>query len=153
MDMPREIKNMVADMETIDQSGIKGRYVGDMVHISIKDFADFIRSADLVEKVDDNEVREAVQAVKYALDNTGILFADCKNTTLSGAENMRKYLNTLIRAATAKCDCDGLVEALEKIAKRPDLPNPERDADWKNCMKWSAHEAQQALAAYKKGDG
>lgn len=50
--------------------------------------------------------------------------------------------------------CEMLVKALEKIAKRPDLPNPERDADWKNCMKWSAYEAQQALAAHKqKGNG
>lgn len=30
----------------------------------------------------------------------------------------------------------------------PDLPNPDRDADWKNCMKWSSHEAQEALAAF-----
>ena len=36
-------------------------------------------------------------------------------------------------------------EALERIAKRPDLPNPERDADWKNCMKLSAAEARAAL--------
>lgn len=37
------------------------------------------------------------------------------------------------------------LEALEKIAKRPDLPNPDRDADWKNCQKWSSHEAKEAL--------
>lgn len=37
-------------------------------------------------------------------------------------------------------------EALEVIARRPDLPNPERDADWKNCMKFSSHEAREALA-------
>lgn len=36
-------------------------------------------------------------------------------------------------------------ETLKKIAKRPDLPNPERDADWKNCMKWASHEAREAL--------
>jgi len=36
---------------------------------------------------------------------------------------------------------DGLV----KISKRPDLPNPECDADWKNCMKCSAHEAAEIL--------
>lgn len=35
-------------------------------------------------------------------------------------------------------------EALEKIEKRPDLPNPDKDADWKNCMKWSAHDAREA---------
>jgi hypothetical protein len=38
-----------------------------------------------------------------------------------------------------------LREALEKIAKRPDLPNPEKDADWKNCMKNSSYEARKAL--------
>lgn len=38
-------------------------------------------------------------------------------------------------------------EILEKIAKRPDLPNPDRDADWKNCQKWSAHDAQECLVA------
>ncbi len=37
-------------------------------------------------------------------------------------------------------------DALEKIAKRPDLPNPDRDADWKNCMKASSFEAAEALA-------
>lgn len=40
-------------------------------------------------------------------------------------------------------------EALERISKRPDLPNPDRDADWKNCMKWSSHEANEALAQFK----
>lgn len=38
-------------------------------------------------------------------------------------------------------------EALEKIAKMPDLPNPDRDADWKNCMKWASHYATEALTA------
>jgi hypothetical protein len=38
-------------------------------------------------------------------------------------------------------------EALERIAKRPDLPNPERDADWKACMKLSAQEARAALTS------
>lgn len=46
---------------------------------------------------------------------------------------------------------DILLEALEIIAKRPDLPNPERDADWKNCMKWSSHEAREALSKFKEG--
>lgn len=40
--------------------------------------------------------------------------------------------------------------ALEIISKRPDLPNPERDADWKNCMKWSAQEAAEALTEILK---
>ena len=40
---------------------------------------------------------------------------------------------------------DSLHGALEGIAKRPDLPNSDRDADWKNCQKWSSHEAKQAL--------
>ena len=38
-----------------------------------------------------------------------------------------------------------LEDALRKIAKMPDLPNPERDADWKNCMKWASHYAREAL--------
>lgn len=97
--------------------------------------------ADLVEKVDDEAVREAIRIMQVFLES-------------DIARGLPKYFcaafETLIRAATSKCDCDGLVEALEKIAKRPDLPNPERDADWKNCMKWSAYEAQQALAAHKQ---
>lgn len=36
---------------------------------------------------------------------------------------------------------------LERIAKCPDLPNPDRDADWKNCQKWSSCYANQALTA------
>jgi len=39
--------------------------------------------------------------------------------------------------------------ALDNIAKSPDLPNPDRDADWKNCQKWSSYEAKAALAKYK----
>lgn len=35
---------------------------------------------------------------------------------------------------------------LERIANRPDLPNPDCDADWKNCQKWSQHDAREALA-------
>jgi len=37
-------------------------------------------------------------------------------------------------------------EKVSRIAKRPDLPNPDRDADWKNCQKWSQHDALAALA-------
>lgn len=40
---------------------------------------------------------------------------------------------------------DIMRKALEIISKRPDLPNPDKDSDWKNCMKWSSHEARQAL--------
>jgi hypothetical protein len=36
--------------------------------------------------------------------------------------------------------------ALELISKRPNLPNPDRDADWKNCQKNSSFEAKEALA-------
>lgn len=43
-----------------------------------------------------------------------------------------------------------MAAALEKIAKRPDLPNPERDADWKNCQKLSSHDAEVALQNWKK---
>jgi hypothetical protein len=45
-----------------------------------------------------------------------------------------------------------LVEALDKIANRPDLPNPECDADWKNCMKNSSYEARAALAKWNGGE-
>lgn len=38
-------------------------------------------------------------------------------------------------------------ELLECIATRPNLPNPERDADWKNCMKNSSYDAKKALSA------
>jgi hypothetical protein len=55
--------------------------------------------------------------------------------------------------ATSCKSCEGLVEALEKIAKRPDLPNPERDADWRNCMRWSSHEAQVAISEHRKNMG
>lgn len=43
--------------------------------------------------------------------------------------------------------------ALQNIEKRPDLPNPDRDADWKNCQKWSSYEATQALTAIREFEG
>ena len=56
----------------------------------------------------------------------------------------------IIYAALEKADkVDELVAALEIIAKRPDLPNSERDADWKNCMKWSSYEAREALSKFR----
>ena len=65
-----------------------------------------------------------------------------------GGDMLKDYL--CVRTALKQADkARGLVEALEKIAKRPNLPNPERDADWKSCMKWSAHEAQEALTTYQ----
>lgn len=42
------------------------------------------------------------------------------------------------------------INCLNLIAKRPDLPSPDRDADWKNCMKHSSYEAQVALADINK---
>ena len=39
-----------------------------------------------------------------------------------------------------------VVKLLENISKRPNLPNPDRNADWKTCQKWSSHEATEALA-------
>jgi hypothetical protein len=40
----KQIQKMVKDMETVDNFlKRKGRFVGDMVHISIKDLADIIR--------------------------------------------------------------------------------------------------------------
>lgn len=41
-------------------------------------------------------------------------------------------------------------EILESIANRPNLPNPERDADWRNCMESSSYEAKQALKALNR---
>lgn len=56
----------------------------------------------------------------------------------------------ICRSALQRAEkAEGLVRALEKIAARPELQNPERDADWKNCMKWSSHEAKEALSAWK----
>lgn len=43
-----------------------------------------------------------------------------------------------------------MARALEEIVKRPNLPNPERDCDWKNCMLWRSYEAREALSAYEK---
>lgn len=34
---------------------------------------------------------------------------------------------------------------LENISHRPSLPNPDKDADWKNFMKWSSAEAKEAI--------
>ena len=56
------------------------------------------------------------------------------------------------QAATASAEAkyrpviEKLVEIFERIAKRPDLPNPDRDADWKNCQKWSQHDAREGIA-------
>lgn len=44
-------------------------------------------------------------------------------------------------------------EKLGAIAKRPDLPNPDRDADWKSCQKWSSAEAKDCLALLDKLGG
>lgn len=38
-----------------------------------------------------------------------------------------------------------LRELLVGIAERPNLPNPEHGADWKNCQKLSSHDARKAL--------
>lgn len=59
-----------------------------------------------------------------------------------------EYLNAPSPAAPAISEEQAVAklrEILERIAKRPDLPNPERDADWKNCQKWSQHDAREAL--------
>lgn len=48
---------------------------------------------------------------------------------------------------------DAAMQVLENISKRPDLPNPNRDADWKSCMKWSSHEAREALQKIKQARG
>lgn len=37
-------------------------------------------------------------------------------------------------------------EALEKISMRPNFPNPDRNADWRNCQKWSSAEAKESSA-------
>lgn len=41
--------------------------------------------------------------------------------------------------------------ALEKFARRPDLPKPNRDADWKNCVLWTQTEAKELLTKLKAG--
>jgi hypothetical protein len=50
----------------------------------------------------------------------------------------------------AKWAREHAIPALTNIRKRPDLPNPDKDADWKNCMKWSAHDAKEALEKMPK---
>lgn len=40
------------------------------------------------------------------------------------------------------------LDCLDRIGNTPDLPNPERDADWKNCMKnssWDARETAKVI--------
>ena len=56
---------------------------------------------------------------------------------------LHSHLNQLEEAARE------MAEALKRIANRPDLPNPDRDADWKNCMQTSSHEAKEVLAKYQ----
>jgi len=46
---------------------------------------------------------------------------------------------------TMKEQLEKVRKLLTSISKCPDLSNPERDADWKNCTKWNAFEANQAL--------
>jgi len=58
-------------------------------------------------------------------------------------------LNLLAQPPAPADVVEKMAEALRNIAKRPDLPNPERDADWKACQKFSSHEAREALAAYE----
>lgn len=54
-----------------------------------------------------------------------------------------RHLRTKLRIAL---DC------LDRIGKMPDIANPERDADWKNCMKhasWDAREIARTLRSWK----
>lgn len=53
--------------------------------------------------------------------------------------NLPELIRTLLE------DRKRLIEALELIKNRPDLPNPEKDADWKNCMKNSSYDASKAI--------
>jgi hypothetical protein len=69
---------------------------------------------------------------------------------LSDREKAQQSFLAGFRAALA--EVAPLVEALDKIANRPDLPNPECDADWKNCMKNSSYEARAALAKWNGGE-
>lgn len=55
---------------------------------------------------------------------------------------------TLLVSALREC-----IAALEVIERRPDLPNPEKDADWKNCMKWSSKGARACLDKISKLGG
>ena len=63
------------------------------------------------------------------------------------------YIELQDRHEALTAIAEKMAVALEVIAKRPSLPHPERAADWKNCMKWSAYEAQQALTEYNKYKG
>jgi hypothetical protein len=52
-------------------------------------------------------------------------------------------------ATLRKPEWEKVCRVLEVISRRPNLPNPERDADWKNCMKCSSHECRELIAELK----
>lgn len=89
-------------------------------------------------------MREAFEANERAIGNNIV-----RDGSLYKCERMtHRWIGYQDARQSAIEQMKPLVEALRKIAKMPDLPNPERDADWKNCMKWAAFYAQEALAAF-----
>lgn len=79
----------------------------------------------------------------------GRLFVD--NDPQFWAYDMQEDDSKFIAAAANNwvtlIECLELADAvLKNISNRPSLPNPEKDADWKNCMKWSSAEAKEARA-------
>lgn len=81
------------------------------------------------------------------------LRANVKMRTVDDVRAEQKHIIDQLNEALSEEEARAqvLVDTLEEIAKRPDLPNPERDADWETCMKFSSHEAREALKAYGEG--
>lgn len=96
------------------------------------------------------DLKKAIETIRTALQRSADKEEYIKKYRAKTCENY-KTLNAEIEAL--KAQIGGLVKALEIIAKRPELPNPERDADWKNCMKWSSHDAKEALQRFSTKEG
>lgn len=64
--------------------------------------------ADIVEKPDDKEVREAVEEIDNAYFDDQ---CDILRDTMSQFYRWNVVKNAAIRAATAKCDCEGILSA------------------------------------------
>lgn len=63
----------------------------------------------------------------------------------------RKNKRALQQPASA--DLEAVRKLAQTIADRPNLPNPDRDADWKNCQQWSQRDAREILAILNRCGG
>lgn len=142
MDMPREIW---ADYDPKKQNSHD--WVGADFLVG---YTKYIR-ADLVEKVDDEAVREAVE---WASNQMQEISSECDPGTKLLMIEAGTHIETLIRAATSKCDCDGLVEALEFYAARENLSTYDNGFIYEIVEDGDEVEigtiARQALAAHRE---